>query len=112
MGMIERRQVRRYDLSLPVVVELPLDKESSSQNGQTRDISTQGLYFTLPKELPLGTQLDLTLMMPEQITHDGEVCVRLRGRVVRVDLEKGAALPEAVGVAAVIEHYDIMRRES
>lgn len=112
MGMIERRQVRRYDLSLPVAVQFPLGKESGSQKGQTRDISTRGLYFSLPKELALGTELELTLVLPQQITHDGEVCVRLRGRVVRVDVAKKAAHSEAVGVAAVIEHYDIMRRQT
>lgn len=109
--MTERRLARRYDLALPVIVQLAVNREAS-QNGQTRDISTRGVYFTLQKELAPGTELDFTLTLPAEITQGTEVFVRAHGRVVRVDRDKEPENPTTnVGVAAVIERYDIIRGE-
>jgi hypothetical protein len=101
---------RRYDLSLPVNVRLPINREPRSHNGQTRDISTRGVYFTLQKDLAPGTEVDFTLTLPAEITRGTEVFVRAHGRVVRVD-KRVEEDQEAVGVAAVIERYDIIRGE-
>lgn len=107
--MTERRLARRYDLALPLVVHLPVT-EQSPHNGQTRDISTRGVYFTLQKELIPGTELDFTLTLPAEVTQGTEVFVRAHGRVVRIDRETEPESATAnVGVAAVIERYDIIR---
>jgi len=108
--MTERRMARRYDLSLPVNVRLPVNREPGIHNGQTRDISTRGVYFTVHKELAPGTELDFTLTLPSEITRGAEVFVRAHGRVVRVDKHQDDQ-HESVGVAAVIERYDIIRGE-
>ncbi|HEX5423301.1 MAG TPA: PilZ domain-containing protein [Candidatus Acidoferrales bacterium] len=116
--MTERRTARRYDLSLPVNVRLPIEKEdqeiaeaeSASHSGQTRDISTRGVYFTMQNELSPGAEVDFTLTLPPEITHGNEVLVRAHGRVVRIDKRDEQDLP-SVGVAAVIERYDIIRGE-
>jgi len=108
--MTERRTARRYDLSLPVNVRLPINREPGSHSGQTRDISTRGVYFTLHKELAPGTELDFTLTLPAEITRGTEVFVRAHGRVVRIDRQDDQE-HEGVGVAAVIERYDIIRGE-
>jgi c-di-GMP-binding flagellar brake protein YcgR len=108
--MTERRTARRYDLSLPVLVRVPVDKEASSRNGKTRDISTRGLYFTVEEDLSAGAELDITLTLPSEVTRGSEVFIRAMGKVVRVDKkpENGAS---RVGVAAVIERYEIVRTE-
>ncbi|MGH9775391.1 MAG: PilZ domain-containing protein [Candidatus Acidiferrales bacterium] len=108
--MTERRTARRYDLSLPVFVRLPLNREPGRQNGQTRDISTRGVYFMVAREITPGTELDFTLTLPAEITRGTEVFVRAHGRVVRVD-KRGEEAQESIGVAAVIERYDIIRGE-
>jgi len=109
--MTERRTSRRYDLSLPVMVRVPVDKTSDSQSGRTRDISTRGVYFTLDKELEAGTELDITLTLPSEITRGTEVLVRALGRVIRVEHDDQED-SKRVGVAAVIERYDIIRGEN
>ena len=109
--MMERRLARRYDLALPVIVHIPADKETAERNGQTRDISTRGVYFILREDLAPGTELDFTLTLPAEITRGTEVLVRAHGRVVRVDQTAEAAPQSNVGVAAVIERYDIIRGE-
>jgi len=82
-----------------------------SQEGKTRDISTRGLYFVLDQHLEAGSELDITLTLPTEITHGSEVFVRAMGKVVRVEtrLEDGNS---RMGVAAVIERYDIIRSEA
>lgn len=109
--MTERRTARRYDLSLPIVIRIPTERALDTQQGKTRDISTRGLYFVIEQNLEAGSELDLTLTLPAEITHGTEVFVRALGRVVRVERhsEDGDA---RMGVAAVIERYDIIRGEA
>jgi PilZ domain len=109
--MTERRAARRYDLSLPVIIRVPVEKSEGAKNGRTRDISTRGVYFTLDQDLESGTELDITLTLPAEITRGTEVFVRAQGRVIRVDRRNDDA-SKHVGVAAVIERYDIIRGET
>jgi hypothetical protein len=106
--MSERRNARRYDLSLPVIVRIPAERPNGSQNGKTRDISTRGLYFVIDQDLEAGSELDITLTLPAEITHSTEVFVRALGKVVRVE-RRGEDGELRMGVAAVIERYDIIR---
>jgi len=108
-AITERRNARRYDLSLPVVVRIPSDL-AGLQSGETRDISTRGLYFTIEQDLETGSELDLTVTLPPELTHGEEVLVRAAGKVVRVD-PRTAARNMCLGVAAIIERYDIVRGE-
>lgn len=82
-----------------------------SQRGKTRDISTRGLYFVMDQDLQAGSELDITLTLPAEITQGAEVFVRASGKVVRVEsrIEDGDT---RMGVAAVIERYDIVRGEA
>jgi hypothetical protein len=108
--MTERRMARRYDLSLPVSVRLPINRDPGAHSGQTRDISTRGVYFMMQREMSPGTELDFTLTLPAEITRGTEVFVRAHGRVIRVDKRQDDQ-HETIGVAAVIERYDIIRGE-
>ncbi len=108
--MTERRTARRYDLSLPVIIRVPVEKEMASRNGKTRDISTRGVYFTIDQDMGAGAELDITLTLPSEVTRGSEVFIRAMGKVVRVDKkpDNGSA---RVGVAAIIERYEIIRTE-
>ncbi len=106
--MSERRGARRYDLSLPVMVRIPAQGLAETQSGRTRDISTRGLYFVIDFDVRAGSNLDIMLTLPREMTNGDEVLVKASGKIVRVEsrLEDGN---ERQGVAAVIERYDIMR---
>jgi c-di-GMP-binding flagellar brake protein YcgR len=110
-GMTERRTARRYDLSLPIIIRIPTERALDTQQGKTRDVSTRGLYFVVEQNLEAGSELDITLTLPAEITHGTEVFVRAMGKVVRVEqrTEDGNV---RLGVAAVIERYDIIRGEA
>jgi|SRR5271170_2638970 len=109
--MMERRTARRYDLTLPISIRSAMEKIVNRQEGRTRDISTRGLYFVVPEEMEAGRELDITLTLPGEITRGSDVLVRAQGKVVRVEhrLEEGEA---RLGVAAVIERYDIIRGDT
>ena len=109
--MTERRTTRRFDLSLPVIVRVPLQRAMDSQKGKTRDISPRGLYFVITQDVEAGSEIDITLTLPAEITNGTEVFVRALGKVLRVErrIEDGSA---RTGVAAVIERYDIIRGEA
>jgi|SRR5712692_8382605 len=109
--MDERRTARRYDLTLPVIVRVPTEHSLVRQEGSTRDISTRGLYFVVDQNLEPGAELDISVTLPEAITHGSEVCVKALGRVVRVECRIEDQTPR-MGVAAMIERYDIIRIEA
>src|SRR3982074_3916753 len=101
-AMTERRIARRYDLSLPVIIRVPTERVADTQKGKTRDVSTRGVYFVLDQDLEAGSELDITLTLPAEITHGADVFVRALGKVVRVErrMEEGSS---RVGVAARTE---------
>jgi hypothetical protein len=109
--MAERRMARRYDLTLPISVRFAAEKILARQEGRTRDISTRGLYFVIDQDLDAGSELDITLTLPAEITHGADVYVRAQGKVLRVErrLEEGEP---RMGVAAVIDRYEIIRSQS
>ncbi len=109
--MTERRTARRYDLSLPIIIRVPTERALDTQQGKTRDISTRGLYFVVDENLEAGSELDITLTLPAEITHGTDVFVRALGKVVRVE-NRSEDGDNRMGVAAVIERYDIIRGEA
>jgi c-di-GMP-binding flagellar brake protein YcgR len=106
--MTERRIARRYDLSLPVIIRVPAERTPETQKGKTRDVSTRGVYFVLDQDMEAGSELDITLTLPAEVTHGSEVFVRAQGKVVRVE-KRSEDGNQRMGVAAVIERYDIIR---
>ncbi len=105
----ERRRSRRFDISLPVRVTR-LSNRAVELQGQTRDVSSVGAYFTLAERglregIPIEFLLTLqgaVLNLPEV----GEVRLRCRGRVARLDTLEEA--PQR-GVAATIDRYQFVR---
>jgi c-di-GMP-binding flagellar brake protein YcgR len=108
--MTERRTARRYDLTLPISIRFAAERIVSRQEGRTRDISTRGLFFVIDRDMDAGSDLDITLTLPAEITNGTDVFVRAQGKVVRVERRVEEGEPR-MGVAAVIERYDIIRGE-
>lgn len=109
--MTERRSARRFDLTLPVIVRVPSTRMAESGKGKTRDVSTRGLYFVIGEDLETGSEVDITLTLPAEVTRGTDVFVRASGKVVRVERRVEEGDPR-LGVAAVIERYDIIRGDT
>jgi hypothetical protein len=103
----ERRHHRRYDLSLPLTVRRA--DTGQATEGHTRDISSRGIYFLISEEVPSGCRIDLTVSLARTGMGEPGSFVAARGRVVRVEPRSRNNDEVTVGVAAIIESYDIIR---
>ena len=100
--MNEQRQGKRYPLRLPAEVRwTSRGKSAGPVQGEIGDISSSGLLVVIPKDLPLGTTINVTINLPVELT---KVPVKLTcmGRVVR----KSPA-GKGEGVSAIIEDFKL-----
>jgi hypothetical protein len=109
--MDERRNARRYELAFPITLRLGQQAALQPQEGVTRDISARGLYFVVDADLAVGSNVEFTLTLPTSMGQPTDVQVRARGRVVRVERPRLESEEARVGVAAIIETYDIVRAQ-
>jgi hypothetical protein len=109
--MTERRAARRYDLTLPVAVRVPVGGRAIPQKGKTRDVSTRGVYLLFDHSVVQDSDFDLTMTLPTDVPGGTGVFVRAVGIVVRVEewTEEGNL---RVGVGAKIRRYEIVRDHS
>lgn len=106
--MTDRRAVRRYDLSLRVVLRASGGGNAVPQQGKTRDVSTRGVYLLFDHAVPRDGEFDLTMALPIPVAGGAGVFVRALARVVRVEEWTEGGSPR-VGIAAVIRRYEIVR---
>jgi phosphoribosyl 1,2-cyclic phosphodiesterase len=99
----ERRRERRYRLEVPVrlIWQTP-DGHSQVGRGICQDISRSGMFLLAPVELDVRQPIAIELVLPNEITHRGEVAIRFRAETLRSILQDGLELTEGstVGVAA------------
>jgi hypothetical protein len=100
----EKRNTRRFALRLPVSVTHSADG-GSGKSAETRDVSARGVCFYIDSNLAEGSQIEFTLTLPPEITLTESICVRCKGKVVRVENSDSA---EKMAVAAVIEEYEFV----
>jgi hypothetical protein len=99
----ERRVARRFTMSLPLRV-LPREARSTELRTRTRDVSYRGLYFLAEAQFEVGSEIEFVLTLPHQIAQTGDVDIRCRGQIVRVESTSNGQM----GVAAKIERYEFM----
>ena len=98
----DRRAMRRFALQIPASVRVPcIPFEFATQ---TENISAHGLFFYLDRRMSQGTQVEVTMAFPPQVTFAEPQYVRLQARVVRVE----PLTFERVGVAAVIVGHEFL----
>jgi hypothetical protein len=99
----ERRATQRFPFQLPVTVKHPAEGDIETR---TRDLSSRGVCFYLHSPLAIGSNLQLTLTLPTEITLTEPVRVRCLARVVRVEQDQqGGTLAGAV----IINHYEFLK---
>ena len=99
----ERREARRFTMSLPLRV-LPREAQGHELEAYTRDLSYQGLYFLAEDGFEVGNDIDFVLTLPHQATQSADENIRCQGRIVRVEtIDNGR-----IGVAAKIARYEFL----
>jgi len=95
----------RFELGLPVQFR-PIGASQWIQ-GTSRDISRSGLLFRSESEVPLGTELEVIIAMPKELTGSRAVQVVCTGRVVRQLATAAEADPNFL--ALEITDYNFVR---
>ena len=105
MSLKERRVSRRFQMRLPLTVRWTDEDVVGEAATESREESSRGLYFHLPKGLKAGSPVEIVMTLPHELTQAGPVRVRCLGRVLRSSLQDSGE----IGVAAAIERYEFMR---
>jgi hypothetical protein len=97
---VNRRSRERVVAKLPVRVR----NSNSELGGETRDVSTNGVFLYTQSRMEEGAQVELVLILPPELT-SGEKCwVCCLAQVLRVEDGPG----NSFGVAAEIKRMDIL----
>lgn len=96
----EMRSAVRFPLHLPIEV-----KGDRQYQAEIRDISAGGVLFNVTSDLPIGSQIEFTVLLPgDPLGTDHDVRVSCHGRVARSYTEGSQLI-----VAAVIDEYQFER---
>jgi PilZ domain-containing protein len=99
----ERRSRQRIPATVPVSIKNGAGAVSAT--GHTRDLSVSGIFLYTDSEIGKGTELELVLVLPPELTRGEKGWVCCRASVVRV--EKGGS-SGAFGVAASIDDIQML----
>ena len=99
----ERRVGQRFALHVPVTLRLA--GSSHEACGFTQDLSARGTFFFTDFPLGSGEVIELTLLMPSEITLGDAMRVRCQGRVLRVIQP---SVGTKLGVAVHFDHYEYL----
>ena len=99
----ERREARRFTMTLPVRV-LPREPQERELKAQTRDVSYRGLFFHSEAHFEAGTPIEFVILLPQQISQAGDVSIRCTGQIIRVE----KASDGRMGFAERIDRYEFL----
>ena len=99
---VERRGAQRFEFHLPVWLRAGADREG---HGFTQDLSGRGALVCTDLAVNVGEAVDLTLVMPTEITLSEQMRVRCRGKVVRIVAPTAGARSS---IAVQIEGYEFL----
>ncbi len=96
----ERRSRKRIPTSVPTRVRTAHGVEHS---GQTRDVSSNGVFLYTKSNMEMGAEVELVLILPPELTAGQKCWVCCQGTIVRSEQVGGE-----FGVAAKIQRMDIL----
>jgi c-di-GMP-binding flagellar brake protein YcgR len=96
----ERRSGPRLPLKVPVSVKAP-----QAGTGMTRDLSTGGMFLYTDSRIAEGSELEMVLILPPEITKSEAQWVCCRASVVRVEDSESSG---KFGVAASIHSMEVL----
>jgi phosphoribosyl 1,2-cyclic phosphodiesterase len=106
IGGRERRIDHRFPMEVPLNVKWrDAGGKTCETRGLAKDISRSGIYFVVPTEIRAHEPLQLELVLPDEITHQGELRFGFAAHAVRqvsVGGLPGRSEP-GVAVAATLE---------
>jgi PilZ domain len=100
---VEQRERPRAALKLPLKLRSVAGvKEEYPITLVTRDISSSGVFFLCPKPMPIGTEIELDIVLVSRPLGYGNVVVSSKARVERIE---PANMPGWHGIAASFDDF-------
>ncbi|HUA14851.1 MAG TPA: PilZ domain-containing protein [Verrucomicrobiae bacterium] len=97
----EMQSAPRFPLHLSASVKA----QGSAYSAETENISANGVLFAMDKDVPVGSMVDFTILLPADVVGARrDVQIDCRGRVVRSFEDRGRR-----GVGVVIDEYHFER---
>ncbi len=105
--MADRKSDKRTRQRIPVQLAVSIKSSDGrvQATAQTRDLSSGGVFLYSNAHIAEGTELELVLVLPSELTFGERRWVCCQASVVRV--EDSAALGN-YGVAARIHHFQVL----
>ena len=103
MGSTERRFDTRVNVRVPLRFRTLDDSDAIEQTAESENISQRGMFFTTSFPLKVGTPLEVSLRMPQEVTGKSTGDVKCVARVVRV--QANSFLGSRSGIGVHIERY-------
>jgi hypothetical protein len=100
----EQRRSQRFQLTLAMTL-VRGTRGDINRIGETRNLSSNGVYFVVSGPVDLGSLLEFVVTLPEDISLAGPVRLLCKGKVTRVEQQEESLY----GVAATIERYEFLR---
>jgi hypothetical protein len=89
----------------PLHLSASIKSQGSAFEAETENISANGVLFAMDKDVPVGSMVDFTILLPAEVVGArSNVQIDCRGRVVR-SFEDGGRR----GVGVVIDEYQFER---
>lgn len=89
----------------PLHLTASVTSQGSAFTAETENISANGVLFAMDKDVPVGSMVDFTILLPAEIVGARrDVQIDCRGRVVRSFEDRGRR-----GVGVVIDEYHFER---
>ena len=89
----------------PLHLAASVKAQGGAFSAETENISANGVLFAMDKDVPVGSMVDFTILLPAEVVGTGrDVQVDCRGRVVRSFEDRGRR-----GVGVVIDEYHFER---
>lgn len=99
----ERRSRQRIPVCVPVSVK---SKEGTIQTtGHTRDLSANGIFLYTDSQISEGSELEMVLILPTELTQGEKRWVCCQASVVRVE---NAGAGGKFGIAASLRSMEIL----
>jgi len=100
-GYSDMQGAARFPIKLPISVK----SENGARVSETQNISANGVLFAMDRDVPVGSMVDFTILLPGDIVGSrNDVQIDCHGRVVRSFEDKGRR-----GVGVVIDEYHFER---
>lgn len=89
----------------PLHLAASIKTQGTAYLAETENISSNGVLFAMDKDVPVGSMVDFTIMLPADVVGLRQpVQIDCRGRVVRSFEDRGRR-----GVGVVIDEYHFER---